>query len=144
MFLLLSVSDSLWPHGLQHVSLLYSSLFLRVSSNLCPLSQWCFLTISFSAAPFSFRLHSFPASWSFPMNWLFSSGGQNIGYSTAASVVPVDIQVWFPLGLTGWSSSVPRLESISSSVLGLLYNPTFTSIQDYWKNHNFDYIDLCW
>ena len=62
------MSDSLWPHGLQHTSLLCPPLSPRVCSNSCPLSQWCYLTISCSAAPFSFCLHSFPASGSFPMS----------------------------------------------------------------------------
>ena len=72
----------------------------RVCSNSCPLSRWCYLTITSSATPFSFCLQSFPASGSFPMSWLlFASGGQSI--EASASVLPIDIQGWFPLRLTG-------------------------------------------
>ena len=70
-----------------------------VCSNSCPLSQWCHLTISTSVVPFSSCSQSFPASGSFPMSWLFASGGQSIGTSASASVLPVTIQGWFPLGL---------------------------------------------
>ena len=103
-FLLFSrfvVSDSLWPHGLQHARLLCPPLFPGVCSNLCPLSQWCYLTISSSAATF-FCLQSFPASVSFPMSWLFTSSGQSIGASASASVLPMNIQRWFPLGWTDY------------------------------------------
>ena len=75
------------------------SFTIRVRSNSWPLSQWCYLTISSSAALFSFCLQSFPASGSLPMSQLFTSGGQSIGAS--ASVLPMNIQGWFPLGLTG-------------------------------------------
>ena len=73
----------------------------RACSNSCPLSLWCHPTISPSVVPFSSCLQSFPESESFPMSWLFSSGGQSIGASASASVLPMDIQGWFPLGLTG-------------------------------------------
>ena len=72
-----------------------------VYSDSCPLSQWCHPTISYSVIPFSSRLQSFPASGSFPMSRVFASGGQIIGASTSASVLPMNIQDWFPLGLTG-------------------------------------------
>ena len=78
------VSDSLWPHGLQHTRLLCPLLPLRVCSNSCPLSWWCYLIISSSATPFSFCLQSFPASRSFPMTWLFALGDQNTGASASA------------------------------------------------------------
>ena len=84
------------------------------------------------------------------MSQLFASGSQSIGASALASVLPVNIQYWFPLRLTGWislqskdsqeSSLAPPFESINSSAL----SPTLTSIPDYWKNHSFDYLDLCW
>ena len=84
----------------------------------------------------------------------FTSGGQSIGVSASASVFPKNIQDWFPLGLTGWislltkglseSSPAPQFKSINSLALSLLYGPTLTSIHDYWKNHSFDYMDLCW
>ena len=118
-------------------------------SNSCPLSQWCHPTISSSVIPFS-CLQSFAASGSFPMNWFFASGGQSIGVSVSASVLPMNIQDWFLLGLTGLISSLscPRdsqessratqFKSNSSSALSLLYGPTLTSVLDYWKNHNFD------
>ena len=95
------VSNSLWPHGLQNARLPCPSPTPGVHSNLCPLSQWCHPTISFSVIPFSSSLQTFPASGSFPMNWLFASGGQSTGVSASASVLPMNIQDWFPLGLTG-------------------------------------------
>ena len=98
------VSDSLQPHGLQHASLPCPSLSPRICSNSCPLSGWCHPTISSSVIPFSSCLQSFPASGSFLMSWLFASGGQNIGVSASASVLPMNIQDWSPLGWTGWIS----------------------------------------
>ena len=92
------VSDSLWPHGLQHARLPCPSPSPRACSNSCPWSRWCHPTISSSAAPFSSCLQSFPASGSFLMSQLFASSGQSIGAS--ASVLPMNIQDWFPLGLT--------------------------------------------
>ena len=90
---------TLQPHKLQHSRLPCPSLSPGVCSNSCPLSQWCYLTILSSVAPFSFCPQYFPASESVPMSWLFASGGQSIGAS--ASVLPMNIQDWFPLGLTG-------------------------------------------
>ena len=98
------VSGPLWPYGLQHTILPCPSLSLRVCSNSCPLSWWCYLTISSSTVPYSFCLQSFLASESFPMSWLFSSGGQSIVASTSASVLPMNIQGCFLLGWTGWIS----------------------------------------
>ena len=92
---------SLQPHGLQHARLPCPTLSPEVCSNSCPLSQWCYLTISSSATSSSFFLQSFPASGSFPTLWLFPSGGQSVGGSASASVLPMNIQGWFPLGLTG-------------------------------------------
>ena len=92
------VSNSLWPHELQHATVSCPSLSPRDCSNSCPLSQWFYPTISSWAAFFSFCPQSFPSSGSFPMSWLFASGGQKIGAS--ASVLPINIQGWFPLGLT--------------------------------------------
>ena len=83
------LSNSLWPNGLQHNRLPYPSLSPRVCANSCPLSQWCHPTISFSETSFSSCLQSFPASWSFPVSWLFLSGGQSIGVSALASVLPM-------------------------------------------------------
>ena len=103
--------NSLQPHGLHHTRLLCPPLSPRICSNSCPLSCWCYLTILFSAAPFSFCLWSFPASGSFPMSWLFASDGQSIGASASASVLLKKIQGWFPLGLT----DSPRDSQVFSS-----------------------------
>ena len=92
------VSDSLQPHGPQHARPCYPSLPTpRVYSNSCPLSRWYHPAISSSVVPFSSHLQSFPASGSFPMSQFFSSGGQSIGASATASVLPMNIQDWFPL-----------------------------------------------
>ena len=98
------VSDSLQPHGLQYARLPCPSPTPRVYSNSCPLSQWCHPIISSSFIPFSSCLQSFPASGSFPMSQFFASGGQSIGISALASVLPMNIQNWFPLGWTAWIS----------------------------------------
>ena len=95
------VSDSLWSHGLQHSRPSCPSPTPRVYSNSCPLCQWCHPTISSSVIPFSSCLQSSPASGSFRVNQLFTSGGQSIGVSASASVLPMNIQDWFPLGFTG-------------------------------------------
>ena len=95
------MSNSLSPHGLQHARLSCPSLSPGICSNSCPLSRWCHPNISSSVTPFSFCPHSFPVSWSLPVSRLFASGGQGIGASTSASVLPVNIQCWFPLRLTG-------------------------------------------
>ena len=144
------MSDSLQPHGLQHSRVLCPSPPLRACSNSCPLSQWCHPALSSSITPFSSCLQSFPASESFPVSRLITLGGQRIGASPSAPVLPMNIQDWFPLGLTGlifllskrlFSSTT--VESISSLVLNLLYGPALTSLHDYWKNHGFDNTDLC-
>ena len=98
------VSDSLWPHVLQHTRFPCPSLSPGICSNSCPLSQWCHPTISSSIVPFYSCFQSFPTSGSFLMSQFFASGGQSIGASALASVLPVNIQDWFPLGLTGWIS----------------------------------------
>ena len=116
------VSYSLWLHGLQQASLPCLSLSFRVCSNSCPLSRWCSPTISSSATSFSSCPQSFPASRSFPVSWLFSSGGQSIGVSASASALPVNIQGWFPLGLTG-------LISLQSK--GLSRDFSSTTVQKY-------------
>ena len=99
-------------------------------------------------------LQSFPALGSFSMGQFFISGGQSIGASASAAVLPMNTQGWFSLGLTGLislrskglkeSSPAPQFKSINSWVLSLLYSPTLTSLHDYWKNHSFDHMDLCW
>ena len=100
-FSLSVVSDSLRPHGLQDTRLPCSSPTPRACSNTCLSSWWCYPTFSSSVVPFFSCLQSFPASGSFLMSQLFSSGGQSIGVSGSASVLPINIQDWFPLGLTG-------------------------------------------
>ena len=140
------VSDSLWPHGLQHFRLPCSSQTPGTCSNSCPSSWWCHpTTISSPVIPFSSRLQSFPALGSFPMSQFFTSGGQSIGISASASVLPRKIQDWFPLGLIGSTSlqskGLLRVLSnttvcINSSMLSFLYSPSLTSIHDHWKNHS--------
>ena len=140
---------TLGPHGLQHARLPCPSPTLGTCSNSCPSSQWCHPTTSSSVIPFSSHLQSFPASRSFPMSQFFALGGQSIGASASASVLPVNTQDWFPLGWTGWislqskglsqeSSPTPQFKSINSLELSFLYIPILTSIDDYWKNHSFD------
>ena len=107
------LSDYLWPHGLQHTRLPCPSPTPGACSNSCPSSQWCHPTTSLSVIPFSSCLQSFPASGSFPVSQFFASGGQSIGAS--ASVLLMNIQGWFPLGLTSWiflhSKGLPRVFS---------------------------------
>ena len=100
----LVMSDSLWPHRLQHTRPPCPSPTPGVYSNSCPLSWWCHPTTSSSVVPFSFCLQSLPASGSFQMSQLFASGGQSIGVSASTSVLPMNIQDWFPLGWTSWVS----------------------------------------
>ena len=143
--LLSCVQCSLQPHELQNTRFPCPSLSSRVCSNSCPLSQWCHPALSSSATLFSFCLPSFPASGSFPMR---QPGSQSIGTSASASVLPMNIQDWFPLALTGWISMLSKglsrvfsnitVQSINSSVLSFLYGSTLISIYDYWKNHSFD------
>ena len=95
------MSSSLWHHGLQHSRLPCPSLSPGLCSNSCPLSWWWHPTISSTVVPFSSCPQSFLVSGSFPLSPLFTSGGQSIGASASASVLPMNIQGWFPLGLTG-------------------------------------------
>ena len=143
-----TMSDSLWPHGLQHARLPCPSPTPRACSNSCPSSQWCHPTISSSIVPFSSCLHSFPASGSFPMSQFFASGGQSIGASASASVLPILFRIDFLYHWLVWSpcsprdsqesSPTPQFKSISSLAFSFLYGPTLTSLHDYWKNHSFD------
>ena len=94
------VSDSLRPHGLKHTRLRCPSTTCGVCSNSYPSSRWCHPNISSSDVPFSSCLQSFPASGSFPVSQFFTSGGQSIGVSASASVLPMNIQDWLPLGWT--------------------------------------------
>ena len=98
------VSDSLWPHGLQHARPPCPLPTLGVYSNLCPLSRWCHPTISSSVVPFSSCPQSFPASGSFQMGQFFVSGDQRIGVSASASFLPKNTQGWCPSEWTGWIS----------------------------------------
>ena len=98
------VSDSLWPLELQRARPPCPSAAPGVYLNSCPLSRWCHPAVSSSVVPFSSRLQSFPALGSFSMSQFFASGGQSIGVSASASVFPMNIQDWFPLGWTGWIS----------------------------------------
>ena len=109
------MSNSLPPHGLQHTSPPCPSPIPGVYPNSCPLSQWCHPTISSSVVHFSSSLQSFPASGSFPMNQFFALGGQSIGASASASVLPVNIQDWSPLGWTGGLSCSLPLSQISGA-----------------------------
>ena len=118
------MSDSSRPHRLQHTRLLCPSPSPRVCSNSYPLSRWCHPTISSSVVPFSSCLQSFPASGSFPTSQFFASGGQSTGASASAPVLPMNIQGWFPLGLTGLISllskglsSLLQHRSLKASVL---------------------------
>ena len=147
------MSGFLWPHGPQHAGLLCPSLSPEICSDSCSLSQWCYLTISSSAALLCFCFQSFPASGSSPMSWLFASDNQSIGESASASVLPMNIQDWVPLGLTRLISLQSKgLSRVFSSTavqkhqffsISFLYGPTHTPIHDYWKNHSFCYMDLC-
>ena len=133
------MSDSLWPHGPQHTRLPCSSPSPGACSNSCLSGCWCHSTISSSVIPCSSCLQSFPASGSFPVSQFFTSGGQSIGASASASALPMNIQDWFPLGLTGWlslqSKGLSRVFSNNTAqkhqFFGCLYSPTPTPIHDY-------------
>ena len=140
------MSDSLWPHGLQHTRLPCPSPTPGAYSSSCP-SRWCHPTISSSVAPFSSCLQSFPALGSFQMGPFFTSCGQSIGVSALVSVLPMNIQDWFPSGWAGWISlqskglsrvfSNTTVQNINSSVLSFLHSPTLTSIHDHWMEYIF-------
>ena len=142
----------LWPRELQHARLFCPPVSPGVCSDSCPLSWWCYLTVSSSAALLFSCLQSFPASGSFPVSWLFTSGGQSIRASASSSVLPMNTQGWFPLGLTGliflkskglsrvFSSTVIKKHQFFSTAFFMVQLPY---LHDYWENHSFDYIDLC-
>ena len=135
------MSNSLGPHGLQHARLPCSSPITGACSNACAQSQWCHPTISSSVIPLSSCLQSFPTLGSFPMSQFFTSSNQSI--RGLASVLPMNIQDWFPLGLTGLislqSKEFSRVFSNTTvqkhQLFGahLFYGPTLISIHDYWK-----------
>ena len=116
------VSDSLWPYGLQHTWPPYPSPTPRAYPDSCLSSRWCHPTISSSVIPFSYCLQSFPTSGSFSVSQFLTSGGQRTGVSASASVLPMNIQDWFPLGWTGW---------ISLQSKGLLRVFSNTTVQKY-------------
>ena len=126
------MSNSLWPHGLQHARLPCPPPTPRACSNSCPLSWWCHPTIASSVVPFSSHLQSFPASGSFLVCWFFESRGQNIGVSASASVLPVNIQDWFPLRWTGLisvqSKGPPYRWGSLSNLIHLTRMPNWTII----------------
>ena len=142
------MSDSLRPHELQHTRPPCPSPTPGVHPNPCPSSWWCHPAISSSVIPFSSCPQSFPALESLPMSQLFPSGGQSPGVSASTSVLPMNIQDWFPLGWTGWislqSKGLSRVFSNTTvqkhqfSALSFLHSPTLTSIYNYWKNHSLD------
>ena len=130
------VSDSLYPHGLQHARLPCPSPTPRAYSNLCP-SSWCHPTISSSVIPFSSCLQSFPVSGAFQMCQYFTSGGQSIGVSVSTSSLPIFRTDFLEDGLVGSSCSprdsqksspTPQFKSINSLALSFLYSPTATSM----------------
>ena len=128
------VSDSLRPHGLQHARPPCPSPTPRVYSNSCPLSRWCHPTISSSVVPFSSHLQSFPASGSSQMSQFFASGGQSIGVSASASVLPINIQDWFPIGFTGWISLQSKGLSRVFSNTTVQKNQFFSAQPSLWSN----------
>ena len=149
------MSDSLWPHGLQHPMPPCPSLTPRACSNSCPLSWWCHPTISSSVDPLSSCPQPFPASGFFsnesvlrirwPKYWSFS---YSISPSNEHSGLISFRMDWFDLlvvqGTLQESSLIPQFKTINSSALSFLYGPTLTSIRDYWKNHRFDYLWNYW
>ena len=128
------MSNSLQPHGLQQARFSCPSLSPCVCSNSWPLSQWCHLTISSSVAPFSSCLQSFPASGSFPVSRLFTSGGQSIGVSASASVLPIGFQGWFPFRLTGLISLLSKGLSRLFSNTTVLKHQFLSAQPSLWSN----------
>ena len=150
----LVMSNSLWPHGLKHTRQPCPSPSPKACLNSCPLSRWCHSTTSSSVVPFWSYLQSFPAWGSFQMSQFFTSGGQSIGASASASVIPMNIQGWFPLRLTDlislqskgfsrvFSNTTVQKASIlwcSAFFMVQLSHPYMTTGKSY-----FDYMDLCW
>ena len=127
------MSNSLRPHELQHSRHPCPSLSLRVCSNSCPLSGWCYPTIPFSVSPFSSCSQSFLASGSFPMSQLFASRGQNIR-AASASALPMNSQGWFPLGLTGLISLLSKGLSRVFSSTTIRKHQFFGAQPSLWSN----------
>ena len=143
---------TLWPHGLQHTRFPHPSPIPGAYSNSCPLSQWCYPTISSSVIPFSSCPQSFPALGSFQMTQFFKSGGQRNEALASVSVHPMNIQDWFPLGLTGLISLLSKEHSSllqhCSSKASILQHSTFLMVQLLYpyvttrKTITFNYVDL--
>ena len=126
------VSETLWPQELQHAKTPCASPTYGVHPNSCLLNRWCHLSISSSIVPFSSCPQSFPASGSFPVSQLFTSGGQSIGVSASISVLPMNIQDWSPLGWTGWilqSKELSSLRQHHSSKAWILWCSAFFIVQ---------------
>ena len=131
------VSYYLQPHELPHARLACLSPTPRACSNSCPSSRWCHPTISSSIAPFSSCLQSSPASESFPRSQFFTSGGQSIGASASASVLPMNIQDWFPLGQTGLISLLSKGLSRVFSSTTVWRHQFFGALPSLWSSsHN--------
>ena len=128
------MSDSLRPHGLQHARLPYPSPTPGACSNSCPLNQWCHPAISSSVVPFSSCPQSFPESGSFPISHFFTSDGQSIGASASASVLPMNIQDWFPLGWTGWISWLSKGLSRVFSNTTVKKHQFFSTLLSLWSS----------
>ena len=152
-FSLSVVSDSLWTHGLQHARLPCPLPTPGACSNSRSLSWWCHPTMSSFVVPFSSCLQSFPASGSFPMIQFFASGAQSIGVSASVSLLPMNIQHWFPLGLTGlislqskglsrvFSGTTIQKHQFFGAQLSLQSNSLYMSTG---KTIAVNYRDLCW
>ena len=148
------VSDSLWPYESQHDRPSCPSQTPGVYSTSCPLSWWCHPIISSSVVPFSSCPQSLQASGSFPMNQLFTWGGQSIGISASASVLPMNTQDWSALGWTGWislqSKGLSRVFSNTTVQKHQFFGAQLSSqsnsqsIHDHWKNHSLDQTDFFW
>ena len=130
----LVVSDSLLPRGLQHARFPCSSLSLRACSNSCPLNRWCHPTMSFSFIPFSSCLQSFPTSGSFLISQFFTSGGRSTRASASTSVLPMNIQDWFPLGLTDFISLLSKRLSRVFSNAAVQKHQFFGAQISLWSN----------
>ena len=144
------MSNSLWPHGLQHTRPPCPSPTPGVYSNSCPLSQWCHPTNLILCWPLLLSPSVFPSIRVFSNESVLHIRWPSIAASASASILAMNIQDWLPLGWTGLislqseglktqeSSPTPQFKSINFLALSFLYSPTLTSIHDYWKNHNFD------
>ena len=137
------MSNSFQPHGLQLARLPCPSPSPKVCSNPCPLNWWWHPTISSSVTPFSACPQSFVASGSFPVSWLFASGGQSTGASSSSSVLPMSIQGLFPLGFIGLTLQSKGLSKVFFNITVQKHQffgtqPSLWSNSHYWKNHSFD------